>query len=80
MIIYRCATCGKWSHAQSKPKTHQRWVRDEGTGDGFPQSFREEDVIEYIPAFYGGHEGVDYMPGGWKVRCGPFDIYEAVKQ
>jgi len=27
--MWRCRTCGKWSHARRKPRKHQRWVRDE---------------------------------------------------
>ena len=24
--LWRCTTCGKWSHAKRRPNRHQRWV------------------------------------------------------
>lgn len=33
VIIYRCVKCGKWSHAQRKPKFHRRGVTYLEEGD-----------------------------------------------
>jgi hypothetical protein len=28
--LYRCETCGKWSHAKRRPTYHERFAGDEG--------------------------------------------------
>jgi hypothetical protein len=67
LIMYRCSTCGKWSHAQRRPKSHRRFVRDEGQGE-------PSGAVEYVE----GEPLVD-DPGGWMVVCGPFEPFQAVK-
>lgn len=69
MTVYRCTTCGKWSHAKTRPLSHQRFV----SGDEIaPDS---AIVIREIPASFG--HGESYDPGGWMVRCGPFETWRA---
>ncbi len=67
-IMYKCDTCGKWSHALRNPKRHQRFVREE------PLDL--STVIEERPSSY-GYEGYN-DDGGWMVWCGPFTTYHAV--
>jgi hypothetical protein len=71
VIIYRCSKCGKWSHAQRKPKAHQRLIRDEGQET-------PPNVVEALEPTYDHMNGFS-DDGGWYVACGPFDTYEAVK-
>jgi hypothetical protein len=73
MIVYRCQQCGKWSHAARKPKFHQRFVTEDGLND--PD---DSVVISYEEGHtdYASGEGT---AGGWFVKCGPFDTYEAEK-
>lgn len=67
--MFRCRACGKWSHAQRKPKTHQRWVYQ-----GDPE-YRDE-LNENV-----GYDG-DYggAPSAHPVACGPFDTYIAAPE
>lgn len=70
-IIYKCETCGKWSHAQRKPKRHQRIVSEEPSDSSI--------IVEYLPAAYdhmNGYTGDD----GWTIWCGPFITYYAVPE
>lgn len=67
MELFRCSVCGKWSHAQKKPKTHQRWVV-EGSKE-FNKSLGEGPVYDY--------QGSLLKSDGHFVTCGPFDTYIA---
>jgi hypothetical protein len=73
VIVHRCDVCGKWSHAQKRPKWHQRFLADDGTTD-VPAGdlvIRWEDG--YTDTVSG--EGGD---GGWWIKCGPFTSYQVV--
>lgn len=71
--LYRCSHCGKWSHAQRKPKHHERWVPDNLQGD-------EPDPVTVIRYEPGGVKPEDDFTGGWYVRCGPFDTWTATRE
>ena len=71
--MWRCATCGKWSHAKRRPKQHQRWVPDDGkTG---------VDLFSIIDTYEAEHDfdGEVTRSGGWMVTCGPFVKYIATR-
>ena len=61
--MWRCAQCGKWSHAKRMPKTHRRWVDEE------PED--ESTVTNYEPG--------DEWAERWEVACGPFTHYRATE-
>lgn len=61
--LFRCLTCGKWSHAKDKPRSHQRWVRPGEAGYDQAESDKNADV------------GV---PDGHFVKCGPFRTFHAL--
>lgn len=69
VYVWRCSVCGKWSHARKRPRSHQRMVAAE---QGRPVDL---EVIEEV-ASWSTPEG-QTIHGGWLVRCGPFDTYEA---
>jgi hypothetical protein len=71
VTLYRCQTCGKWSHASRRPSRHQRFIS--AAVAAAPAEF-----IEYIPAEYDHMNGFT-ADGGWRVWCGPFDTYRAEK-
>ena len=75
--LYRCTACSKWSHAQRKPKFHQRFhpmYTQWGLADDEPPAeliiSKDDGWTDFISG-----EGDD---GGWWVRCGPFETWEAV--
>lgn len=60
--LFRCTTCGKWSHAKDKPSSHFRWVKP---GDpGYDQTEADKNASPGVP-------------DGHPVRCGPFTTYYA---
>ena len=61
--IFRCSTCGKWSHAKKQPTKHHRWVR-EGDPDYDPM------VVGQV--HYDHMNGFSDTPPGHHVDCGPF--------
>ena len=61
--IYRCTTCGKWSHAKKQPKKHQRTIWEGQPGF-------DPDLAEPEPWDYDGPL-VNY------VECGPFTPFIA---
>ena len=67
--LWRCAVCGKWSHAQRKPKDHQRWIDRE---DGLPNG---AEVVSEVEPYGYGHHSEEANEGGWFVKCGPFDTW-----
>ena len=72
--MWRCATCGKWSHAKRKPTQHQRWVPDDGRIS--VEAFEAFTIIATYEAEY-DFDGEPMRNGGWMVRCGPFVKYVA---
>jgi hypothetical protein len=67
--MWRCESCGKWSHAQRQPKTHQRFIREEfETPEPAEFTSYEEPVYSY--------DG-ETSAGGWWIACGPFAEYVA---
>ena len=70
VVLWRCSTCGKWSHAERRPSSHQRWIPRES---GLPQG---SVVVGEVEPYGTSHEepGDD---GGWMVRCGPFAEWHA---
>lgn len=91
--IFRCAKCGKWSHAQRRPTWHKRTLMDgppadHNGWDGTParrvawaSGYRDADVIEEVEAAEVQTEVDDFhrAPGYVVVRCGPFETWEAAK-
>lgn len=71
--MWRCATCGKWSHAVVRPRWHQRWINRE---DGLPNG---ATVLSEIEPYGQGYEGYEIVEGGWFVQCGPFVEWRAEK-
>jgi hypothetical protein len=61
--MYRCTTCGKWSHAKRQPRSHKRWVREDEPG--------------YDPERALSQAWYDDSPSGHLVDCGPFVPYVA---
>lgn len=71
--MWRCTSCGKWSHAVRRPKTHQRFI---SAGDKAADYESSEPVIRFEPPMsFDGYGGDD--PGGWSVECGPFEEWHA---
>jgi hypothetical protein len=66
--LWRCTRCGKWSHAQRKPKRHERAVESPGPED--------ELVPGKDPMFNIGSENDEPY---W-VWCGPFEAWRAVRE
>ena len=69
--MWRCSTCGKWSHAQQRPKAHQRWI---SAWDKPADYEPEERVLRFDPGM--SFDDRD-DPGGWMVECGPFEEWHA---
>jgi hypothetical protein len=69
LTIWRCTSCGKWSHAVRCPKFHQRWTPDEPGED--------ERVLRYEPPSYDREGNGD--DGGYVVACGPFEAWAATR-
>lgn len=59
--LFRCRTCGKWSHAKKQPRKHQRWV---SPGD-------EEYSADLNENQWGD------VPDGHGIECGPFTPWVA---
>lgn len=72
LLVHRCARCGRWSHAKRKPRFHIRSVID---------AAEDDYVIHSATPVYGIYDGDVYEsdPGGYLIRCGPFESFEAVK-
>lgn len=68
-VAWRCSTCGKWSHAQRRPKWHRRWTQEEP-----PEG---TVVIEHLEPSYDHYS--NYEPDYWIVQCGPFEKYLLMK-
>ena len=69
--MWRCTCCGKWSHAQKRPKVHQRWI---SAWDKPAEYEPTEMVISFDPGMsFESHDD----PGGWMVECGPFEEWHA---
>lgn len=58
---WQCTRCGKWSHAQRKPKHHLRW-----TEDPLP-----EDIVTQEPHYTGDPDAIEK----WEIKCGPFAAF-----
>ncbi len=67
--MWRCATCGKWSHAKRRPRGHERripadgWIEPEGL-------IRTDTEMEF-------DTGAE-VPVSWWVKCGPFERWDAI--
>lgn len=64
VALWRCTTCGKWSHAKRQPKAHKRWVQS----GSVTIADREPDT--------GAWFDVD-VPDGDYQPCGPFAAWTA---
>lgn len=66
VTVWRCSTCGKWSHAKRRPSSHKRLIRGlVADGTGTPDLAGEERarqmglrVVEVHPE----RSGTDYRP------------------
>lgn len=72
MMMWRCSACGKWSHAQRKPKHHQRWV----SGSTHTEPPVGATVTQEVEPIYDHLNGFT-SDGGWFVECGPFEEWRA---
>lgn len=72
--MWRCSTCGKWSHAKRRPKGHARWIP---ASDKAPEYEPVEKVLSYEPGSVYDHLTGESDPGGWMVECGPFEEWHA---
>lgn len=61
--MWRCAGCGKWSHAKARPRHHERFLQRE--------PYPDEVLVRRDPSTEDG-------PVVW-VRCGPFDEWTATR-
>lgn len=70
--LWRCTTCGKWSHAKKRPKWHERFV---------PLSFGMPDSRLIIDEDFGDYDHINgtTREGGWTIQCGPFEQWSAVR-
>lgn len=73
VVIYRCSVCGRWSHAKKRPASHKRTIQRTDDVQEPPEGL---EAIEEVPGWVSG-DGEHSDDGGWIVKCGPFDIYEA---
>lgn len=72
-ILWRCLSCGKWSHAQRRPKNHLRFIED-----GAAELDTEGWVVkETRDAEY--DQGYLERPAGVMVFCGPFEEWRAIR-
>ena len=69
VTLWRCSSCGKWSHAKRRPKTHEVWSSNFPLIGAFVSigAVKDEDVEYEEP-----------RPGAF-VPCGPFEKWEAWK-
>lgn len=65
--LWRCASCGKWSHAVRRPRRHERWVRpgDEGYDEALNERRSADGWMD------------PNMPDAHPVSCGPFEAWIA---
>lgn len=67
--LWRCAECGRWSHAKRKPLRHERFFGLEPPEDDSRISRTEEaqetDTGAWVTAYW--------------VNCGPFDDWNAMR-
>ena len=66
--LWRCAECGKWSHAQRRPPWHSKFVGDDPSDDAI--IVESNEVMEL-------DTGSKYHV--FWVRCGPFEEWTAEK-
>lgn len=62
--LWCCTSCGKWSHAQRKPSSHQRVIRDGGPAEhngyehtparrvALASGYKAEDILEEEEGFW----------------------------
>lgn len=79
MILYRCADCGKWSHAKRRPTHHRRFIANTDTWPGRALT-AGLPVIEEVEPYHNGDPDSDGNPGGVWVKCGPFETWVAIKE
>lgn len=72
--LWRCAECGKWSHAKRDPKSHERFVQARFSEPDPP----EDKIIRVVEDIQIAVD--DFDPGGWFVRCGPFEPWVAERE
>lgn len=70
VILWRCATCGKWSHAKRRPRHHQRFIP---SGEALPAGAK---VLRDEPAEYDHLNGFSSDGGTW-IACGPHEPWKA---
>lgn len=78
--MFRCSTCGKWSHAKRKPKHHLRFVPNLPNlldAKTYAESL-ELEIQSTVEPFWNGDPEGDYNPGGAYVKCGPFETFIAL--
>lgn len=46
LTLWRCAECGKWSHAKRRPRAHERYVRNLDPATALPDDRDRHDAAE----------------------------------
>jgi hypothetical protein len=72
--LWRCAECGKWSHAKRDPKRHERFVQQRIAEPDPPEDKIVRVVMDQQTAVD------EFISGGWFVRCGPFEPWVADRE
>ena len=80
VTLWRCSKCGKWSHAQRRPKRHERYIRE----DDIPDVDWREPGERINPLWMSASERpvevdgcpvIDWNEGGSGAYDSPEDIY-----
>jgi hypothetical protein len=71
--MWRCTSCGKWSHAVRRPKKHTRFISEADQPYDYEPT---ETIISYEPGMSDYISG-ESTAGGWMVECGPFEEWHA---
>lgn len=74
MRMWRCPTCGKWSHAKRKPSRHKMWL----SATDYSEPPLGMEVVREVPPEYDHLNGFT-SDGGWYVRCAPWEEWWAEK-
>lgn len=86
--VWRCTSCGKWSHAKARPRYHERFIANEeplerGDDETVARTVAAGlglVVLREVEPSWSGDPNTIGDPGGVWVQCGPFDRWLAVRQ
>lgn len=72
--LWRCVECGRWSHAERRPSSHQRKLRCTHEF-GFDEPPPGAVVVEELGGIE--HDTGAWSLWGWMLKCGPFEEWRA---